>query len=292
MLRSLATLALLSIPLTGCELLESQIAGGEEALIPEPPTATMAGVALLERPSNNQLASWYCHDAADGSTIAEIGCQSFFGRRPNKPDLKFVFETRFDLGNPNSFPIPLVEILLALNVFEGADQAELGALCVSFCDPANGAECEINREDACRPPDRTVQGVEDLIPTVEDLINIAHDAATGELFEDDNLKFRYIPSADPANCEGASSAAVDGGVGEPASCPGTMQASVRFELGIDATLKILGEVVSDSLDELLTGTSPSFDIPYSALGSLFFDIPVLGRYAVEFGPLEGVWSLD
>lgn len=279
MIRALALTAL-ALPLAGCPLDTGGL--GESVPLPDPPTAEMAGVSLIARPSNSQLASWYCHDAADGSTLVELGCREFFGRRPNKPDLKFVFETKFDLGNPNSFPIPLVEILLALNVFEGAEQAELGALCVSFCDPEAGADCEIDRVDACAPPNTTVRGVEDFIPTVDDLIRIANDAVTGELFEDENLQFRYIPAAGPDNCAD----------GETGDCPGQMQANIRFELGLDATLKILGEVAEGSLDELLAGDSPSFDIPYSALGTLFFDVPVLGRYAVEFGPLEGTWSLD
>ncbi len=284
--RLLSAVALAAaLPLAGCELLEGEGIGGVEP--PDPPSAELRTVALLERPSNTQLGAWYCHDFADGNFLAETGCEVAFGRRPNKPDLKFVFEISFDLGNPNGFPIPMVEILLALNVFEGVDQAALGAICVSFCDPANGADCDLAREDACQPPDKTVRGVEDFLPTVDDLIRIANDAVTGELFEDENLSFRVIPAAGVDQC--AEGQAGDELTGE---CPGRAEAFVRFELGIDAMLGILEVVAQDSVDEVLEGDAPAFDIPYSALGTLFFNVPVLGRHAIEFGPHTGVWSLD
>ncbi|MCB9523018.1 MAG: hypothetical protein H6702_06520 [Myxococcales bacterium] len=274
LLPALATPLLTACPLDGTSI-------GDVAP-PDPPTAALRTAVMVERPTNARLSAWFCHDFADGDFLVTQGCDLAFGDRPNKPDLKFVFELAFDLGNPNGFPIPLVEILLALNVFEGADEAQLGALCVSFCDPEAAGDCDLAREDACQPPDKTVRGVEDFIPTVDDLIRIANDAVTGELFEDDNLKFRVIPAAGPDQC----------GEGETGDCPGQAEAFVRFELGIDATLKILGEVADDALDELLGGDSPSFDIPYSALGTLFFNVPVLGRHAIEFGPLTGTWSLD
>lgn len=281
--RLLALGAGLTPLLTGCPLLGEDGGGG---IIPDPPTAALSAVVLVERPNNRQLAAWFCHDLAAGSAFARAGCEAAFGTQPRKPQMKFVFDTRFDLSNPNGFPIPLVEILLGFNVFDGADQAELGAICVSFCDP-EAEDCELYREDACRPADKTIRGVEDLIPSVDDLITIGNRAVDGDLFEDENLRFRVIPSASVEACE--TSAAEPNADGE---CPGVVEASVRFELGIEAMLDILATVVGRSVDALITGGDLDVSIPYNALGTLFFDVPVLGRYAVEFGPLEGVWNLD
>jgi hypothetical protein len=51
-------------------------------------------------------------------------------------------------------------------------------------------------------------------------------------------------------------------------------------------------VAADSVDALSEGELPSFDIPYSVEGTLFFDVPVLGRFALSFGPFSSTWSLD
>ncbi len=264
--------------LTGCDLLNKAAEAGAETA--EPPTATFNSVALTEQPSNNQLASYFCVDLSPDIPLLDEReiCIDFFGAVPAKSDLKFSFDLVFDLGNPNSFPIPLVELLLALDVFKGADQAELGAICVSFCNPEDGT-CPDNPAEACKPADKTINSIEDFIPTTEELVEIARQALTGELFEDENLQFRYIPARDE-EC------------GEEVCPDGQLEAHIRFDLGIDATLKVLEVVAVNAIDDLIAGDSPMFDIPYQMIGVLFFDVPVLGRFAIEFGPIEGVFSLD
>lgn len=260
-------IALFAFTLPGCPLL----GGGGGSATPEPPTAALQTVNLTAQPKNQELAAYFCSDLVGGNIITDNACIAAFGRSPNKVDLVFSFELVFDLGNPNSFPIPLVEILLALDVFEGADAAQLGAVCISFCNP-DTEDCVQEGIEACRAPDKEVESLEDFVPTVDDLIRIAVEAATGTL--DDNLKFRYIPAAD------------DDGT------PGATEARIRFDLGLDAMLGILEVVALDSTDDLLEGRSPTFDIPYGVRGSVFFDIPVLGRHALSYGPIDGVWSLD
>lgn len=260
------TIALLALALPGCPL-----GGAGGSATPEPPTAALQTVNLTAQPKNQELAAYFCSDLVGGNIITDNACAAAFGRAPIRTDLIFSFELVFDLGNPNGFPIPLVEILLALDVFEGADAAQLGAVCVSFCDP-DAEDCAQAGVNACSAPDKEVESLEDFIPTVDDLIRIAVQAATGTL--DDNLKFRYIP------------AAADDGT------PGAAEARIRFDLGLDAMLGILEVVALDSTDDLLAGRSPSFDIPYAVRGSVFFDIPVLGRHALSYGPIDGTWSLD
>ncbi|MCA9539751.1 MAG: hypothetical protein KC620_12730 [Myxococcales bacterium] len=258
----LAPFALIGIIGAGCPL-----NGGSDgdSFIPQPPTAELKGVDLVERPSTEKLASYYCHDFAGNNLLASAACEGFFGRSPARTDLRFRFTTRFDLGNPNGFPVPLVEMLLGLDVFDGTDQAELGSICVSFCDP-EADEC-MAPESPCAPADKEGDEIEDFVPTVEDLIELATKAATGELFEE-NLNFRYIPAE------------------------GNIEARVDFELSLTAMLSILEELFSQSATQLLAGEAITFDIPYRARGNVFFDLPVLGRYALLFGPFEGSWSLD
>ncbi len=301
-MRTLLLLPLLL--LTGCPYLDGE---GGGSLIPDPPEAKISALNLLEHPSEKQLAAYYCSDLGD-----DFLCSLAFSKIPKRSDLKFSFETVFDLGNPNSFPIPTIEMLLALDVFEGADQAELAALCISFCDP-QVEDCDIQQEEACQMEG---QDIKEYKPSIDDLIelavDVAQDVATGEL--DENLKFRMIPGRELLSCQPDPDCEVRGDQfccagscktlkpgceveeneqGQTcASCPGHLEAHVRFDLGLDAILGILETLVLDSLDELVQGKYPSFSIPYKAEGTLFFDVPKLGRFSLNFGPLSGTWDLD
>lgn len=302
---------------TGCDqLLEAAggIAGGER---PRPPTADLTAVALVERPTDAKLAAWFCADLAAGDAVATTACELAFEPPPEKAELRFVFDTVFDLRNPNRFPVPLVEMLLALTVFEGDDAAELGAVCVTFCEP-DAEDCAPPPGGGCRDPDKTVRDADDFVPTVEDLIRIATDLATGEAIPDE-LAFRYIPArslkacrpagveCEPGEVDGRPALCCDGacealeagceagrdeGGAWCAACAGRLEAHVHFELSIEPMLAVLEKVALRSGDQLLRGETPDFDIPYQAEGALFFDVPVLGRLALPFGPFGDTWSLD
>lgn len=265
--RAFAALALLATAGAGCPLGSSD-SGGDDPL-PLLPSAELRSVELTERPSYEQLGAYYCHDFAGGNILLVGGCELAFGAAPARADLRFGFTTTFELANDNDFPIPLLEMLLGLDVFEGTAQAALGAVCVSFCeDPEAGCTPPA---DPCAPADNDVDGLEDLVPTIDDLIDVAIGAINGEdvIGEfDHNLGLRYIPAK------------------------GATETAVRFELDLDAMLGLVGELLDQSSDEILRGESPTFDIPFSARGSLFFELPVLGRNALGYGPLDGKWSLD
>lgn len=264
--RNLLALLVAATFTTGCPLVQEDDDGPS---IPFVPSAELRSVALTEKPSYTRLGAHFCHDFAAGNPLLGAGCTGFFGRAPALSSLRFGFTTTFALKNDNSFAVPLLEMLLALDVFEGTGQQALGAICVSFCeDPAAGCE---QPTDPC-VADNQINGVEDFVPDIDDLITIAIGAATGGgvdgLGELGNLGLRYIP----AN--------------------GETETAVRFDLDIDAMLGLIGELVEQSSDELLTGQEPSFDIPFKAQGSLFFQLPVLGRNALAYGPFDGSWSLD
>ena len=314
--------------------LSACVPGGSSAFeeAPQPPTSELSTVVLAQHPENEKLAAFYCPDL-----LNSFICSALFDAPPLKESLIFSFEMVFKLGNPNKFSVPMVEFLLALKVFPDDERvANLGAICVSFCDPA-AEDCVAKpAAEACKAPDKTVNSLEDFVPTLDDLVRIAKKAAAGEL--DDNLKFRVIPARgfqrcrptgtacqpcepqedgpadqsetvdgnDPVAatesicCDGADPIVLAAGchVGENEEglscelCDGEVEAHIRFDLGVDAITSLLKEVASDSEDALSNGDIPSFDIPYSVEGSLFFDVPVLGRFAAGFGPFADTWSLD
>lgn len=307
-----------ALALTGCEQFLEGVAAVPGGAAPKPPTARLSGLALTESPQMGQLAAFFCNEYAGDSIAGATACRLGFGAAPARVDLRFGFETVFELGNPNAFSVPLVEMLLALDVFEGDEAAELGTVCVSFCNPEAEDCTQHDPAGGCRAADKSVRDIEDFVPTVEDLVRIATNLAAGESF-DDNLGFRFIPAHESRACrpagEACSPGEVDGapalccgGACEPleagctagqddggrwcALCDGQIEARVRFDLGIDPMLSVLDSVVSRSASQLLQGVAPDFDVPTKAEGSLFFDVPVLGRFALGFGPLSDTWSLD
>jgi hypothetical protein len=244
-----------AIPLAGCDQLQDALSNLKV------PTGDLSRVDLVQNPTVNQLAGWGCHEFLGGNYCSFLGVN-----KPSKPDMRFSFDLVFGLHNPNaSVPIPLVELLLGFTVFDGAN---LGSACLSFCDPddescvpttnALGA-CEVKQSDP-------VQQAGDLIPSVDDLFDLAEDlAADGAI---DNGDFRVLPGG------------------------GDVEAHIQFDLGIDVMLDLADEILGDAVDDLLASRNIVIDIPYSATGSLFFEAPALGRKAVGFGPLESVWTLQ
>ena len=78
----------------------------------------------------------------------------------------FSFDVVFDVTNEiEKLAIPLVEELMGIEVNDGDD---LGAVCISFCDPeedGDGCEATMNAEDACNLDDaKEVDEPSDLVP--------------------------------------------------------------------------------------------------------------------------------
>lgn len=223
------------------------------------PTGELLRADLVKNPTVNQMASWGCFEFI-GSSCSLAGFV-----KPDKSDMLFSFDLVFDLHNPNAkIAIPLVELLLGFTVYDGAN---LGSACLSFCDPADEScvpttnavgACEVNQADE-------VKQAGDIIPSVDELFDLAEDAADGAI---DNGDFRVIPGGD------------------------SVEAHVQFDLGIDVMLDLADDVLADAADDLLGGRNIKIDVPYTAEGSLFFEAPDLGRKAVGFGPLESVWTLQ
>ncbi len=300
------------LTLSGCSQLED-ILSGDTKLEAHSPFGGLRVVDLVKAPTPNQFMAWGCYDfGGDQAFCSLFGFQS----KPKRRDMEVGFDLVFDLYNPNElFPIPLVDLLLALNVYDDS----LGVICVNFCDP---------EDEDCTPPDdplqacrvdeaETVTGIDDLVPTVDDLLDLAGDIISGDLEE--NFKFRVIPEFSEGECRPEAEECFEGEVdGEPAmccdgvcevmergcelvtsnngrtcqECNGHVEAHVQFDMNIDKTLGILEDLLLDVVDGLLGGPNTDLAIPYAIDGTLFFDVPVLGREAIGFGPFEDDWVIE
>jgi len=250
-------IAILSaVGLAGCDAIKD-LAGevvGEIA----PPGAEYVGVDLVNRPSAREIARYGCFEY-----LGDTACD-FAGLNPiNKNKLLFSFDIVFDMSNNNEkIPIPLVEILLGTTVFEDEN---LGAVCISFCDPeAEECESETNAEGACDAEGaEEIKSAADIIPTVDELQNLAQEVASGEF---DNSEFRTIPAQ------------------------GEIEAHIQFDFNIDTMLSLMGTVLEDLAEDVVAGRDLSVTIPFTMDGTLFFDIPSMGRHAIGFGPIEDRWK--
>ena len=299
---------LLLAPLSGCALLE------EFGEIPQPPSAEMIGVNLVQAPTLNQLASYGCYTYI-GDTFV---CGSVLGlSKVARPRLQFGFDLGIDLSNPNrSFGIPLTNILFGLSVFE---DNQLGSICVSFCDEGDPSCADApNDLGACSLDGvRPLNTPSDLVPTVDDLLSVAVDALDGEL--ENPFAIQTIPRADKNECVSAETVCetvqIDGvdnrccddvcvPLGEDCrrmrdlsgqqcvECDGRKEAHVRLDIGIDPMLQLIEELVIGLADDLLSGGRLKIKIPIQAEGAVFVDVPTLGRYAIGVGPLEDQWVIQ
>ena len=50
-------------------------------------------------------------------------------------------------------------------------------------------------------------------------------------------------------------------------------------------------LIEDALNDVIDGRQPKVDVPYSTEGTVFFDVPKLGRHAAAFGPWDDTWTL-
>lgn len=301
-------LGALTLGLGGCGAVEKILENP-----PELPGASLRKVDLVKAPSVEQLAAWACFDyGGDANTCGLLG----FHSKPKKRQMQFSFDLVFDLTNPNAaFPIPLVELLLGFVVYK--DQ-NLGAICVSFCDP-DQEDCSPadTPEGACRVEEaEDLTSIDDLIPTVPDLLDLADELLDGSF--GDNFAWRTIPAFSEQMCHPSTAECAEeeiGGVphmccddtceplsrgcrvGEGASgeicalCDGHVEAHIGFDLEIDAMLSILEKLFEKAVDDLLAGDPVRFVIPYEVEGTLFFDIPKLGRKALGFGPFDDKWKI-
>ena len=224
------------------------------------PQASLNRVDLVKSPSTNKMLAWGCYEFFGSTTCQVAGYNS----KPDRDTMRFSFDIVFDLANDNDFGVPLVEVLLGVAVF---DDTNLGAVCISFCDP-DVEDCvpTTDAEGACDAEGATdVQSAGDIVPTKEELLELATDVANGTTEE--NWQFKTIP----AN--------------------GSTEAHIQFDFDIGVMLNILNDLLRGAINDVLDGRNPEWVVPYSVEGTVFFDVPNLGNYAVGFGPFASEWEV-
>ena len=242
-----------SLTLAGCNAISETV--GRIA----PPGAELMGVELIEHPSTRELARWGCYEL-----LGDAVCSAANLNPINKNRLGFSFDVGFELSNNNErVPIPLVEMLLATQVY---DDANLGSVCISFCDPdAEDCSPEANADGACEAEEaEAVTTPSDVVPTVDELASLATDVATGEF---DNGAFRVIPANE------------------------RIESHIVFAFNVDTMLSLTEHLLVDLAEDLMAGGDLALDVPYTMDGTLFFDVPQMGRHAIGFGPVSDTWAL-
>lgn len=241
--------------LVGCDQVPKRVGGTEL------PTASLNRVDLLSAPSVDQLLGYGCGEVLGLGAACRLAGLDV----PRKQDLLFQLDVVFDVDNPTAVPIPLVETLLGFTAF---DTANLGSVCVTFCDP-DAQDCApgLNLPGACDPGSaKDVKGPEDLIPAadLEELVTLAGALEDGI----DPADWRVI------------------GAGQ------AVETHVQFDLGVDPMLDLCASLLDQSVQEFLDGERVSMAVPYTVEGTLFFEVPDIEKYAIGFGPLSDTWDLD
>jgi hypothetical protein len=245
-----------ALAMPGCDVLSKGL-GSVKA-----PGVGLNRVDLVDAPTSRQAIAWSCYE-----WLSSTACQvAGFDDKPTQSQMHFAFDLVFDLTNENTdLPIPLIEFLLGLTVIETEN---LGAVCVSFCDPEE-EDCEPTRnaEGACVVDEETtdVNSADDLVPSVDDLVDLADAVLDGDV---DNGSFRVIPAGE------------------------TIESHIQFDLQPDTVYNLGRTLLEQAVQDYIGGDNVSVDIPYTVEGTAFFDVPEMGRYAAGFGPFEDTFPLE
>ncbi len=259
MRRFLPFLALPFLP--SCDVLMDRLNQLPAATPELAPTVQMGGLTLRHNPSIEDLAAYYCPQVIDDPIVA-VTCAVALGVPPPKSSLAFEFGVTLTIHNPNDIPIPTADVLLALTLFEGVESEALGAICVSLCG-ADDPECDgTPKPGACLAQQGDILTIDDFIAAIPGLIA---DIASGRAEEE--LKKSTILAG------------------------GDITLDLAFVLGVDEALGVFQKTALKYVEDELAGRSGALSIPVSASGTVFFDLPVLGRLGVGYGPFKTSWNL-
>jgi hypothetical protein len=251
----LAGLAL--VPLTSCDEFLRR-AGANPELAPE---VQVGALELLHGPGIGELAAYYCPRVIDDPLVT-VGCVLALGAPPPKSRLVFEFGITLQIHNPNDIPVPTADVLLALTLFEGRDAEALGAICISLCG-ADNPECDgTPRPGACELRQDDILTLEDFVFAIPGLIA---DIASGEAAEE--LKKSTILAG------------------------GDITLQLAFIMGVDQALNVFQKTALAYVEAELEGRDGNLSVPVSASGTVFFDLPVLGRLGVGYGPYGSTWRI-
>lgn len=249
---------------TGCDLAGELVKNVPPSVVDElDPDVTLSPPTLRRSPTLLQLGAYYCPSVIKDPLVS-IGCAVALGSPPPKSTLEFEFNLPLKIANPNNIPVPTLDVLVAMTVFDGAAAQEVGALCVSMCTD-DTPDCDGKPRDAsaCTDDEQTITSVDDIVGRLPGLIS---DILTGKAL--DELKKWQVPQGGDVNLD------------------------LSFTLGIDPAINIFEKVALKYVQDLLSGTDSSMAVPISGHGAVFFKLPIAGRIGVNYGPVKGVWNID
>ena len=224
-----------------------------------PPSVTLEGVTLARSPGQGELLAYFCPQVVGIPLV----CQGFFGRAPAPDQLSVAFDVRFKISNPNRMPLPLGSVLTAVTLFPGAGNQRLGAACMQLCP--NGPGTCGDPANACQSSTHDVRSMSDFQGAAANLM-ISEGLALGS--------------------GGAPSF-----VAPQIAAAGDLEATGRFSFTPAELLAVLRQLADRSVDQLRSGQAITLSVPYRLEGTVWFDGGSLGRIAVPWGPLEGIWTI-
>jgi len=240
------------------ELLQHLPQGSLHELAPE---AEVGALTLRHQPSLEELGAYYCPQVINDPFV-RLGCSLAIGPPPPKSQLVFEFGVVLNLHNPNDFPVPALDVLLALTLFDDAQAEALGAICVSLCGTDEPTCDGRPRPGACAPEAGDIRTIDDFIARIPGLIA---DLASGQAADD--LRNSTILAG------------------------GDISLDLSFALGIDQALQVFEKTASTYVNNLLEGRNASLVVPVRVDGTVTFRLPALGRLGVDFGPLRTTWQI-
>ncbi len=250
--------AAIALSMVSCDLV-TDIAGdllGGETLVPTAlaPVVDLSSqkATLVQYPSLNSLGVYSCQ-----RLLGPVACLAF-GAPPSRAELEFRFQTVFHIRNPNRYPVPTTELLVALQLWPAETFGDLGAVCTTLCTPG-AADCPIPAGEQCVDHPEDVRDLESFLQAaLRGLVTLAWQVATGQPVGD--LSAWTIPASD------------------------VIDLTFTFAIGIDPMLKLIEEAADDVLRQVLQTGGGELTIPYAIGGKLWFQVPYLGRVAVGAGP--------
>jgi hypothetical protein len=260
---AVALLLLSSLALSpGCALVNQLLGGtGGAAIKALAPTVSATPVRLVRSPSMAQLGAYFCPQVITDQ-IARLGCSVALGPPPPRGNLVFEFGTAVTIHNPNNVPVPALDVLLALKLFQGNAAESLGAICISMCG-SNDATCNGSpKPGACTSNQNTIRTMNDFVAAVPGLI------------------------------AGLTVAAINGELRKSTiAAGGNVNLNLSFQMGLDQALRVFQKVIQQYIQSQLQRQSPQLVVPVTGEGTVFVQLPGSGRVGVGFGPMSTTWRI-
>jgi hypothetical protein len=253
--------------LCGCAELSTMGMGAQSAAGTQraaPPTIEVVPPQLRRAPNIMQLAAYYCPVVID-NPIARMACGTVLGPQPRPEQLAFEFGVTITARNPNDVPIPALDVLLAMTLFQGQEAEGLGAICVSMCGQGDPSCTGAPKPGACTAQQGDVRRIEDFAARLPGLIAGLVSGRTS--IEEELRKSTIIARGD-------------------------LRLDLSFTMGVEQMLRVVQKVANRFVQGLLNGQQLALDIPVRAEGSVFVQLPIVGRVGVGYGPLQTSWRID